>query len=156
MTPVEQQIVEGVDKNGWFVVTYVPESDAENADEWFSYTVGLTKTAGWPEIICFGLDQDRSTDLLRETIGECWKRRIRPAAGVELTEVLRGHTARLQRADDLRAPYFEMADWYAEHSGTEKLGERLQLVWPDRDGRFPSDFGCDPEVRERQTPKARG
>ena len=31
--------------------------------------------------------------------------------------------------------------------------ERLQLLWPDSEGRFPDDPDCQPRVRERQTPK---
>jgi hypothetical protein len=154
MNPVEQQIIDGVEKNGWFVVSYVPGPD--EPEEWFSYTVGLTKTAGWPEIICFGLDEERATDLLRNTIGECWQRRIQPAAGVQLTTVLHGKYARLRSQAFLQHPYFAMADWYAEHTGTPRMSERLQLLWPDDAGRFPDDFTCDPKVRELQTPKARG
>lgn len=151
---IEQQIIEGVEKNGWFAVSYVPSAD--DPEEWFTYTVGLTKTAGWPEIICLGLDEERSTRMLHDTIVECWERGIRPAPGVGLTNVLEGRTARLKRIDGLSAPHFAMADWYAGHSGTPALGERLQLVWPDRDGRLPDDPDCDPDVRDRQTPKARG
>jgi hypothetical protein len=151
---VEQQIIDGVERNGWFAVTYVPDADSGDPEEWFTYTVGLTKTAGWPEIICFGLDEERTVGMLRDTIAECWERAMRPAGGVELAKVLHERTVRLQRVDDLPAPYFAMADWYAERSGSPKLAERLQLVWPDRNGRFPDNPDCDANVRERQTPKA--
>jgi len=153
MNEAQQQIVDGVERNGWFAVNYVPRPGTDDAKEWFTYTVGLTKTAGWPEIICFGLDSDRSLHLLREAIAECWTRRIAPAHGIQLTQVLDGLPARLQRVT-LGPPYFAMADWYAEHSGTDRSPERLQLFWPDRNGRFPTDPGCDPSVRDRQISKA--
>jgi len=148
----EQKIIDSVDRNGWCTVTYVPATESD-PEEWFSYSVGLTKAAGWPEIICFGLDEERAAGMLRDTIGECWERGIGPAAGLELTKVLQGHPARLQRADGLPPPYFAMADWYAGHSGAAAPAERLQLVWPDRNGRFPTDPDCDPDVRQRQTPR---
>ncbi|HET9811535.1 MAG TPA: DUF4262 domain-containing protein [Sphingomicrobium sp.] len=151
---VEQQIIDGVDRNGWFAVSYVPRVESDDPEEWFTYTIGLTKTAGWPEIICFGLDEERSVGMLRDTIAECWDRAIRPAAGVELTKVLQDRPARLKQIDGLPPSYFAMADWYAEHTNSPRLDERLQLVWPDRNGRFPDDPDCDPDVRERQTPKA--
>ena len=152
VSAVEQQIIDGVESNGWFAVNYVPGPG--DPKEWFTYTVGLTKTAGWPEIICFGLSDERLLGMLRDAIGECWERGIRPAAGLELMKVLEGTHVRLERADTLRDPYFALADWYADHSATAKLTERLQLVWPDPRGRFPDDPDCDPKVRERQTPQA--
>lgn len=150
MNTAEQQIIDGVAANGWFVVTYVPGPD--DPEEWYGYTVGLTKTAGWPEIICFGLDADRVHAMLRDAIAECWERGIRPEDGIELSKVLQGRAARLKSAE-LPASYFAMADWYAAHSGTAALAERLQLIWPDRDGRFPDHPDCDAGVREKQTPK---
>ena len=151
LNSVQQQIVQGVEANGWFAVNFVPGPG--DPEERFTYTVGLTKTAGWPEIICFGLDTDRRVGMLRDTIAECWERRIRPADGVGLTKVIQG-IAGLRRIGNWPQPYFAMADWYADHSGTPKLAERIQLLWPDRKGRFPDDPECDPAVRELQTPKA--
>ena len=46
VTPTEQMIADGVEQNGWFVVNYAPRVDSDDADEFFSYTVGLAKTAG--------------------------------------------------------------------------------------------------------------
>ena len=60
----EQKIIDSVDRNGWCTVTYVPATESD-PEEWFSYTVGLTKAAGWPEIICFGLDEERAAGMLR-------------------------------------------------------------------------------------------
>lgn len=149
---VQQQVIDGVEQNGWFAVNYVP--GATDPDERFTYTVGLTKTAGWPEIICFGLDSERCAGMLLDTIRECWERKIRPAHGVGLTKVIQGNLAGLTRVDDLHSPYFAMADWYADHSGSPNSAERLQLVWPDAHGRFPDNPNCDPHVRGLQTPKA--
>jgi hypothetical protein len=148
---VEQQIIEGVAQNGWFAVTYVPGPG--DSEEWFTYTVGLTKTAGWPELICFGLDRERTVGLLHDAILECWGRKAQPYDGMELAEVLQGHSARLRQLDGLPAPYFAMADWYAAHTGSPRIDERIQLMWPDSEGRFPDDPECDPRVRELQTPK---
>ena len=151
MNEIEQQIVDGVERNGWFTVDYVPGPG--DPEIWFTYTIGLTKSLGWPEMICFGLDEQRRLGVLRDTIAECWEQQVRPQDGLELDRVLQGATVRLKRLDDLSGPYFAMADWYAQHSGTATVPERLQVMWPDRDGRFPDDPDCDPDVRDRQTPK---
>lgn len=151
MNAVEQQIVDGVAQNGWFAVNYVPSPG--DPEEWFTYTVGLTKSAGWPEIICFGLDQDRTIGLLHDAIVECWQRNAEPYDGMELVEVLQGRSARLRQIDGLPPRYFAMADWYAAHTGAPTVPQRMQLMWPDSDGRFPDDPDCDSRVRELQTPK---
>ena len=46
-----------------------------------------------------------------------------------------------------------VADWYAAHTGTPSVPERIQLMWPDEQGRLPDDQDCDPRVRDLQTPK---
>jgi hypothetical protein len=150
---IEQQIVDGVAANGWYAVTYVPGPG--DPEDWFTYTVGLTKTAGWPEIICFGLDQERTVGMLHDAILECWERSAQPYDGMILTKVVQGRSARLRSRDGLPAPYFAMADWYSAHSGTPAVPERMQLMWPDPEGRFPDDPDCDPRVRDLQTPRAR-
>ncbi|MEO7751575.1 MAG: DUF4262 domain-containing protein [Sphingomicrobium sp.] len=148
---IEQQIIDGVATNGWFAVNYVPAPD--DPEEWFTYTVGLTKTAGWPEMICLGLDEKRSVGILRDAIAECWERSVEPKGGLELVNVIKGRSVRLKRLDGVTAPYFAMASWYSDHTGTTARAERLQLMWPDADGRFPDDPHCDPHVRQRQTPR---
>lgn len=152
MNEVEQQIVDGVAQNGWQSVNYVPSPG--DPEEWFTYTVGLTKTAGWPEMIVFGLDRDRMFAMLQDTIQECWERNAQPYDGMELVQVLQGRSAKLRAVKGLTAPYFAMAEWYARHAGIPPMAERLQLMWPDEQGRFPDDPDCDPRVRELQTPKA--
>ena len=92
--------------------------------------------------------------MLHDTLQECWGRSARPYDGMELVEVLQGRHARLREIGDLPDRYFAMADWYAGHTGTPALSERIQLMWPDEQGRFPDDPDCDPRIRDLQTPKA--
>jgi hypothetical protein len=152
MNIVEQQVVDGVAQNGWQPVNYVPA--AGDPEEWFTYTVGLTKTAGWPEIIVFGLDRERMFAMLLDAIRECWDRNAQPYDGMELEQVLQGRLARLREVKGLSAPYFAMSEWYARHIGIPPMPERLQLMWPDDQGRFPDEPNCDPRIRDLQTPKA--
>lgn len=149
--PVEQQILSDIAANGSSIVHYAPSSE-DDPQEVFSYTVGLTKTLGWPEIILFGLPVEQANILIASAIKECWERQSEPHAGMSLNKVMQGFSAHVT-AFDAKAPrYFHFADWYAQR---ERLGRmrRVQLVWPDRAGKFPGEEGCDPEVAERQTPK---
>lgn len=151
VTSVEQQIIDGVAKSGWFSITYRPGPD--DPQEWYGYTVGLTETARWPEVICLGLDGQVTVGMLRNMIGECWTRSEAPAAGLELHQVIEGRLARLAPFKSSAKRYFLWADWFADRSGNQSDAERLQLIWPDSQGRFPDDPDCDPRIRELQTPK---
>lgn len=146
---VEQQIIDGVARKGWFTITYVPGQG--DPREWYSYTVGLSATASWPEVICFGYDADLAVGMLRNMIAECWARHERPADGLELNNIVEGRVARLERFDGPTKPYFLWAEWYAQRVGAPVTGEWLQLVWPDSEGRFPGDPNCDPRVQKLQT-----
>lgn len=148
---LEQQIIDNVEKNGCHVVHVLPRPDGSDGEEQFSYTVGLTKSMKWPEIVCFGLGTDEMTEMLGLAIEECWERQLRPSDGLILDRVLNGVPAKLALNDRIPDNYLGFAEWFAEHEGLPKP-ERLQLMWPDRNGVFPDDDRCLPDVRAAQTP----
>lgn len=149
LTPTQQQIADGVGQRGWFLVNYVPGAGSEDAEEIFSYTVGLTKTADWPEIIVFGLDADRANQLLGDLISTCWERKEEPKAGLQSMAVIQALPVKLVDFDGAEPRYFEYADWYAEHTAAAKP-KRLQMIWPDRNGLLPDNPACAADVRARQ------
>jgi hypothetical protein len=155
LSRIEQRIVDCVDKYGWFGLSVSPAADSDDPDEWFTYTIGLPKTHGWPEIICFGLGGDVAHRLLTDAIAECEAKAVAPHTGLELTEVVNGYNALLIDGSTIPDRYFGSAIWYARRAGTEVPPARLQLLWPDEAGRFPDDPDCTPEVREMQAPVER-
>jgi hypothetical protein len=148
----EQKIVDSVDKDGWFGLSVAPRVDSGDPEEWFTYTIGLPKSHGWPEIICFGLGSDVAYGVLADAIAECESKEIQPTAGLRLTDTLNGFDALLVDGSAIPDPYFGSAIWYARFAGTKVPPERLQLLWPDKAGKFPNDDGCSPEIRRMQTP----
>lgn len=152
LSATEQKIVDCVEKYGWFALSVSPATDSDDPDEWFTYTIGLQKTHGWPEIICFGLGSDVAYGILADAISECEAKSIRPSAGLELTETLSKGFARLIDNPDIPFNYLGSANWYASYAGMSSPPERLQLIWPDKNGYFPDDDRCNPEVRRMQTP----
>ena len=146
-----QEIIDSVEKHGWYVVNVVPRPDGSDGEERYSYTVGLTKSMQWPEMICFGLAADETGEMLRLTVAECWERQVVPHDGMMLDQVLDGATAKLARNDRIPDNYLGLADWYAAEVNLP-APERLQLMWPDRNHLFPDDERCLPEVRAAQTP----
>jgi hypothetical protein len=148
----EQNIVEGVEEYGWFALSVAPRGDSDDPEEWFTYTIGLPNTHGWPEIICFGLASDTAHGLLTDAIAECEQKEMAPSIGLELAEVAKGYKVLIGDASAIHDHYFGSAIWYARWAGTQAPPPRVQLLWPDKAGRFPADPACSPEVRRMQTP----
>lgn len=149
LSETELMIADGVQKNGWFVVNYAPTPGSNDADEVFSYTVGLNKTAGWPEIIVFGLDEGRSFGMLADLIEACWEKKQAPRPGMTANGIVQDMPIKLIEFGEGAPRHFHFADWHARHVAIRKP-PRLQLIWPDRDGVLPDDPACDPDVRARQ------
>ena len=152
MEQFEKNIIDHVDSVGWSVIKVAPESGGDDPDEWFAYTIGLSKTFGWPELICFGLDLADMHQILNQAVEECRRRDISPTLGTELIDVLKGFPARLTEGDHISERYFGYALWFARQYGETVNLRRLQLVWPDAEGRFPDDPDCEVGVRLLQTP----
>jgi hypothetical protein len=152
MTDLRQEIIDSVEKSGWYVVNVLPRPDGSDGEECYSYTVGLSKSLKWPEFICFGRVIDEASEMLRLTIVECWEEQIAPHDGLRLKKIVRNFPAKLVQNDPVLKNYLGFADWYAEEVKLPKP-ERLQLVWPDPNGLFPDDPSCDPAVRTAQTPR---
>jgi hypothetical protein len=148
----EQQIVEAVEKYGWFALSVAPRTDSDGPEEWFTYTIGLPKSRRWPELICFGLGAETARDILADAIAECDAKKITPAAGLILTDTLNGFDALLTDGSQIPDDYFGTATWFARYASTKAPPDRLQLMWPDKAGRFPTDPDCNQAVRESQIP----
>lgn len=149
LSELELQIADGVQKNGWFLVNYAPTSGSDDPDELFSYTVGLNKTAGWPEIIAVGLAPNVAFKLISDLIGACWEKGQRPESGMIANGLVKNMPVELVNFDHSESRYFHFADWHAQHSAVQKPA-RLQLLWPDRNGVLPNDPACDPDIRAMQ------
>ncbi|HET9139624.1 DUF4262 domain-containing protein [Actinophytocola sp.] len=128
-----------VTEHGWTAL-WVPGPVA------FAYTVGLWHTFGRPEVAMFGLDGPDMQGWLNACVhrgrDEGW-----PEDGVEFTGVIDGFATRLRRVDP---------SWNDALFGTAYRFYRGwfppvdQLVWPDRDGRWPWDERATVTCRRRQ------
>jgi len=147
----EQQIVNDVERFGWHITMVAPRIDSNDPDQWFAYTIGLPKTFGWPELICFGLSTSLMGNLLNSAVAELRHRHLTPRPGLVLHDVAEGFPVRLEANPLIPKNYFGFANWFASYSGMP-MPEWLQLFWPDKQGRFPSEPDCVPEVVQLQTP----
>jgi len=154
LTEQERSFVADVRRLKWVVVSAHPCSHQDQLQETFAYTVGLSQSFGWPELIGFGL-WTVMPQLLNNAVQECLNGGFEPRAGTNLNEVFQRLPARLVRADALVPAYLGRASWFARVCGAETPLRCLQLVWPNEKAIFPDELGCDQETIRLQTPLLR-
>ncbi|MBL8755853.1 MAG: DUF4262 domain-containing protein [Planctomycetes bacterium] len=136
MAPEDAKVLDDVDEYGVHIV-HVPEDDVGPG---FSFTVGLWATWQQAEVVVFGLPQEVAQDLLNGLADEVDDGR-RFAAGEKHDGVLVGYPVRfLELAKARYGEFLGVAQWAYEGEDFPAL----QLVWPDKQGRWP----WDPGVRE--------
>lgn len=149
----EQKAVDDVARFGWHCIQVfsLPDDPIQTT---FAYTVGLSHTYDWPELISFGLETSTLHKMLSNAIGELRRTNGMPVPGAVLNDVVEGYPCRLAEfSSSLTHQDLGWASWFARREGHDptRIG-CLQLIWPDRHGRFPDDSECIPEVRSLQTP----
>ena len=155
LNAAEQRIIEHVDRVGWSIMKVAPRANSDDPQEWFAYTIGLPKTFGWPEVICFGLSLDLMGALLNDLVAECKERGIQPTADLTLSNIIKNAEVKLVDAASVPLSYLNSARWFSEHTGAGGAVARLQMLWPDKNGVFPDEPDCEQDVRDAQTPLER-
>lgn len=112
----------------------------------FVYSIGLTKTYNHPEIICFGL----STDLGHEIINDVADI-IKTGEKIEIeevyTEIFENSRATFLKVDERSIQdYFGAGLNYYE----DKAFKALQLIWTDRNDKFPWEENFEEEFLNKQ------
>ena len=136
------RIQDHIDRFGWSVTAVVPTYDDPCTP--FAYTVGLTEHAH-PELVIAGLDPITSQALLNDVADRVVHRQARFDHGRRLHDLLAGYDAIIIGgvATDALHPG-------AAHARYGSHRVRLQqIVWPDRDGRFPwqAGYAYPPQVQ---------
>lgn len=138
----EERCVADVAQHGLHVIKV---GDAA-ADATFAYTVGLHRTFGHPEVILLGLDLDVMHALLNDLADEL-RRGARFAADDVSDAFLEGYdvTFRPVPARQYR-PYLGWANWFNGGTGYPAL----QMIYPDRERRWPWAAGVSAAFRAQQ------
>jgi Domain of unknown function (DUF4262) len=127
-TPEQKQILADIVALGAHIA-HVPASD-----DWpeYSYTAGLTTTFGHPELILFGLEPESAEALLDALIDEIDEGR-RFEVGSEHEGLLRNYPLRIHGVPPaMIETILPRALWASGGTATA-----VQLVWPDKQGRWP-------------------
>lgn len=140
--PHAKMVWDKVESCGWAVVYTSSKADALG----HAYTVGLFENFSHPEIMIAGMPQLPSAVALnhlalRVSRGENFED-IHPQAGVLAEGMARFtamHPAWVQRLMGMNELYTPLADLPA-----------IQALWPDDEGVFPDEPGCDASAFTRQ------
>lgn len=130
-----------VDKHGWAVQGV--GADVEAGVPGFAYTVGLAKK-GLPELIVLGLPMDAAQPILNTLA----RRMVDGESFEDGSDIIEAANLPL-RLQTLEGAHLRNWVRFADLMNGEPVGVR-QLVWPDRDGRFPTDPGVDGRMAAMQ------
>ena len=112
----------------------------------FSYTIGLHKSYGYPELICFRLN----LDLLHSVLWsgkELLDKHPMPDQSIGYPGFLGDYDVRFVTVDEARyLDYFGYAKWF--YGGWNFPA--LQIVWPDKQALFPWEEGFNPNWKFSQ------
>ena len=140
--PTEKQILSDVEKYG-FHIAFI---NGDGYSPSFAYTIGLFKTHNYPELICFGLDQDLMHSMFW-TAKEMFDKEPVPNLAVGHPDFLEGFDVRLSPVDKARyRDYFSYGRWFYKCWDFPAL----QIVWPDKQARFPWEEGFNSDWKFKQ------
>jgi hypothetical protein len=133
MLPAERKVLDDVDEYGVHVVHVPAEGDGPG----FSFTVGLWHSFEQPEVIVFGLEDELAADLLNAIADEASEDR-KYLDGTRHDDVLVGYPVRFVAVPRERyRDFLGLAIWAHESDAFPCV----QLVYPDKQGRWPWDTG---------------
>ncbi len=141
-TATERRIISDVGKYGFHIVTVLGDGYSPT----FAYTIGLYKTYGYPELICFGLNQDLLHSVLwsgKELLDK------QPALDQSLgyPDFIGEYDIRLLPVDKEWYKYFfGYGLWFSQGRDFPAL----QIVWPDKKALFPWEEGFNPSWKAKQ------
>jgi hypothetical protein len=141
MSP-EQSISEGVRKSGFRVLAISDHLPP------FAYTVGLMFTYQHPELVIFGLQHAR-TDILRgmaHLMGQ--GRRFDAPNEYELVPNVKVATRPVHPTQ--HEFYLGHAMGYCREQGRPGGLQAIEVFWPDKQGKFPFQPGCEESVWRQQ------
>ncbi|MFC5270776.1 DUF4262 domain-containing protein [Adhaeribacter terreus] len=131
-----------IENNGCHIVVV----EADDYLPAFAYTIGLFQTYGHPEIICFGLAPEVLKTLLQDA-QKLIKQGKKLIPGYLFPEFLKGFNAQFLRVNpEYYANYFPLA----QHFYNFRSFPALQLVWPDKQQKFPWEAGFNADLKFNQ------
>lgn len=140
----EDAILADIEKFGWHDVVVSPGEKPGQVG--FAYSVGIFKTWKLPEFVTFGLPPKVAHGALWRTL-ELMQKSGPLADGARTLEVFEDVPAVVRTvARKHVAEHFGYALWYYKSTHFPVM----QICYPDRNGRFPWELGCELHIRSAQ------
>lgn len=139
---MEAEIDAAVRQCGWFALAVNDHQPP------FQYTIGFTQTCDHPELIIFGLDSESAYEILAAIYKRIGMGRSFVEPGIHpVTVDNQARRIGCRPVDPTQHPlYLGFAMGYCRFRKTIGALKAVQAFWPDGDGRFPFDVGCDDEA----------
>jgi hypothetical protein len=138
----ERKIRENIEKFGCHIVLIEPDNYLPG----FAYSIGLYKNYGHPEIICFGLSKELLGSLIN-TAQDLIKEGQKLTTDTLYSDFLEDFDVQFLKVDKEHLPdYMGYARWFYQSCDFPVL----QLVWPDKESRFPWVEGFNTDWKFKQ------
>jgi hypothetical protein len=135
-------IADDVATYGWSVMRV--SADGPGPD--FAYSIGMVQNLGHPEILVVGLPLDTAHRLIND-VGDAVRDGKRFAAGQVSGDFLENYDVIFRRVPDYQ--YGAYLGWGLRFYEGEQF-PALQMIYPDRERRWPWQDGVSPEFRASQ------
>lgn len=144
MASEDEEIGTSVAKHGWHAIS------VNDASPEFVYTCGLVTTFEHPELIIFGLESREGYSVLAVMVEDLRRGRSFARPGT-YDAILEGCPIGIRKVHPTqREMYLGYAIGHCRLMGNASGLRARQVFWPDKQGRFPFDIGCDVEVYQLQ------
>lgn len=142
----DAEFAEDVRQHGWSC------ANVSDHDPPFSYTIGLMHTWKHPEFIVFGVSYDNAYALLSSLVSHIRDGMTFTEPGIRTVSIQdREFQVGFRRVHPTQHEcYLGFAMGFLTNVGRIGELEAVQAFWPDRDGKFPFDAGCDLGVHQAQ------
>ena len=114
----------------------------------FSFSIGLALNYGQAEIIIVGMEPTKATKIINIVRDDAAAGKTYADGDLSPDIIVNGKVCFVEVPLQLYGDYLGTAIWFYRKS--PRPFPCLQLVWPDREGLFPWQTGCEPEVKRYQ------
>jgi hypothetical protein len=142
MDSADAKVLSDVATCGWHMITVSEDAVGPG----FTYSIGLFKSYGHPEVVVFGLPNDAMQRIV-DIIATLVKAGRSFGDGDQTPDVLEGYSCafRAVRLEHYKQ-HFGYAMWF--YKGT--AFSALQCLWPDNEHHFPWQPQCQAGIRRLQ------
>lgn len=132
LTEGDRQLLSDIQEYGWHVVKVM----ADGTEPGFSYSIGIYKSLGLPEIVIVGLPSDLAHQLIN-LIGSDLKKGKSYQSGDYYDDIIENYKCYMLEVEKSRfKEYFGYGTWYYKGDNFPVL----QCIYPSKDNIYPWDW----------------